>query len=197
MSSRRSSNASGKSGKSGRSGLLSPSVVGGASGMGSRSSFGGSQSAASSLAMALTDDQLAQFEDAFSLMADAKSNVITHDGLASVFDMLGLGANDDDIENMLNEVEPSGSQQLSFDQFLTIMSRSLEDKSSDDILYASFQVFDVDDSGTINLQEFRGVLEMLGQQLTDEEYIQIIRGADTDADGTIDFEEYKQMLSQG
>ena len=74
------------------------------------------------------------------------------------------------------------------------MSRSLEDKSSEDILHASFQVFDMDDSGTINLAEFRLILEQLGQDLTDEEYKHVIWGADADEDGTINFEEYKQML---
>ena len=42
--------------------------------------------------------------------------MITHDRLADVFDMLGLGATDEDVAEMLNEVEPSGSQLLSFDQ---------------------------------------------------------------------------------
>merc|ERR1712000_752439 len=60
---------------------------------------------------------------------------------------------------------------------------------------AAFNVFDKDGSGTISAEELRQVMKSLGENLTDAEIDEMIAEADKDRNGTIDYEEFVQLLS--
>ena len=49
-------------------------------------------------------------------------------------------------------------------------------------------VFDKDHNGFISLQELRQVMNSLGERLTDEELEEMLREADTDGDGELNYE---------
>ena len=52
---------------------------------------------------------------------------------------------------------------------------------------ALLQAFDKDGSGKISEDELRTVMQSLGERLTDEELKEMIREADVDGDGEIDY----------
>ena len=56
------------------------------------------------------------------------------------------------------------------------------------LLYHHPQVFDKDGDGTISATELRYVMANLGEKMTDEEIDEMLREADTDGDGKIDYE---------
>jgi hypothetical protein len=51
----------------------------------------------------------------------------------------------------------------------------------------AFKVFDKDDNGFISAAELRHVMTNLGEKLTDDEVDEMIREADTDGDGQVDY----------
>ena len=56
------------------------------------------------------------------------------------------------------------------------------------------QVFDRDGNGFISAAELRHVMTNLGEKLTDEEVDEMIREADVDGDGQINYEEFVKMM---
>ena len=52
----------------------------------------------------------------------------------------------------------------------------------------AFKVFDKDGNGLISAEELRFVMTNLGEKLTDEEVDDMIREADTDGDGQVNYE---------
>ena len=62
-------------------------------------------------------------------------------------------------------------------------------------LREAFNVFDKDGNGTISEDELRQVMHNLGEKLTDEDIKAMMREADTDGDGEVNFEEFVQMMS--
>ena len=56
------------------------------------------------------------------------------------------------------------------------------------------QVFDKDGNGFISAAELRHVMTNLGEKLTDEEVDEMIREADIDGDGQINYEEFVKMM---
>ena len=63
-----------------------------------------------------------------------------------------------------------------------------------DELKRAFEIFDKDGNGTISAAELRHVMTNLGEKLTDEEVDEMIREADVDGDGQINYEEFVKMM---
>ena len=59
----------------------------------------------------------------------------------------------------------------------------------------AFALFDTDGDGSISVKELGKVIRSLGQNPTDSEIINIISKADTNRNGTIEFEEFVVMMS--
>ena len=58
-----------------------------------------------------------------------------------------------------------------------------------------FSVFDKDGNGYISSAELRHVMTNLGEKLTDEEVDEMIREADIDGDGQVNYEEFVAMMT--
>ena len=58
----------------------------------------------------------------------------------------------------------------------------------------AFKVFDKDGNGFISAAELRHIMTNLGEKLTDEEVDEMIREADVDGDGQINYDEFVDMM---
>lgn len=82
----------------------------------------------------------------------------------------------------------AGNGTIDFPEFLTMMAKKMKDSDSEDELKEAFKVFDKDGNGFISAAELRHVMTNLGEKLTDEEVDEMIREADTDGDGQVNYE---------
>lgn len=64
----------------------------------------------------------------------------------------------------------------------------MKDTDSEEELREAFRVFDKDGNGFISAAELRHVMTNLGEKLTDEEVDEMIREADLDGDGMVNYE---------
>ena len=67
----------------------------------------------------------------------------------------------------------------------------MKDTDSEEELREAFRVFDKDGNGFISAAELRHVMTNLGEKLTDEEVDEMIREADIDGDGQVNYEGMK------
>lgn len=61
-------------------------------------------------------------------------------------------------------------------------------------LKAAFQIFDLDGDGTIEIEDIKFALELMGEKITEEEVKEILNMADLDKNGSISFEEFMKLL---
>lgn len=77
------------------------------------------------------------------------------------------------------------------------MLAKMKDQESEEEIKEAFKVFDKDGTGVISAAELRHVMTNLGEKLTDTEVDDLIKEADVDGDGQINYEEFvKLMLSK-
>ncbi|KAH9790425.1 calmodulin-7 [Citrus sinensis] len=169
----------------------------------------------------LTDDQISEFKEAFSLFdkdGDAipfqvydmgiwsfmdsssvgveigSSGCITTKELGTVMRSLGQNPTEAELQDMINEVDADGNGTIDFPEFLNLMARKMKDTDSEEELKEAFRVFDKDQNGFISAAELRHVMTNLGEKLTDEEVDEMIREADVDGDGQINYEEFVKVM---
>ena len=76
-----------------------------------------------------------------------------------------------------------------------MMARKLKDgQESNEELQMAFRVFDKDGNGKISAAELRHVMTNLGEKLTDEEVDEMMREADINGDGEIEYDGWYQSV---
>ncbi|KAF1744447.1 hypothetical protein MXB_1397 [Myxobolus squamalis] len=65
-----------------------------------------------------------------------------------------------------------------------------------DLIKRSFQAFDKDGDGFVNSAELRHIMTTLGEKLTEEEANDMIRDADVEGNGRIDYSEFVTRMAQ-
>jgi calmodulin len=119
---------------------------------------------------------------------------ITTKELGTVMRSLGQNPTEAELMDMINEIDADGNGDIDFPEFLTVMARKMKDTDSEEEILEAFKVFDKDGNGFISAAELRHIMTNLGEKLTDEEVDEMIREADIDGDGQINYEEFVKMM---
>ncbi|GLB41005.1 putative glycoside hydrolase family 92 protein [Lyophyllum shimeji] len=145
----------------------------------------------------LSEEQISEFKEAFSLFDKDGDGTITTKELGTVMRSLGQNPTEAELQDMINEVDADGNGTIDFPEFLTMMARKMRDTDSEEEIKEAFKVFDKDGNGYISAAELRHVMTNLGEKLSDTEVDEMIREADVDGDGQINYDEFvKMMLSK-
>jgi len=142
----------------------------------------------------LNEEQIAEFKEAFSLFDKDGDGTITTKELGTVMRSLGQNPTEAELQDMINEVDADGNGTIDFPEFLSLMARKMKDTDTEEELVEAFKVFYRDGNGLISAAELRHVITNLGEKLTDEEVDEMIREADVDGDGHINYEEFVRMM---
>jgi len=144
----------------------------------------------------LSQEQISEFREAFSLFDKDGDGSITTVELGTVMRSLGQNPTEIELQDMINEVDSDGDGTLSFEEFLQMMASKLAGEDDEDELAQAFKVFDKDGSGTISADELRTVMKSLGENLSNSEIDAMISEADVDGDGQISFPEFVKMMAK-
>ena len=142
----------------------------------------------------LTEEQIAEFKEAFALFDKDGDGTITTKELGTVMRSLGQNPTEAELQDMINEVDVDGNGTIDFPEFLSLMARKMKETDTEEELMEAFRVFDRDGNGFISAHELRHVMTNLGEKLTNEEVDEMIKEADLDGDGAINYEEFVRMM---
>merc|ERR1711994_994437 len=96
---------------------------------------------------------------------------------------------------MIDEVDCDGNGSIDFAEFFCMMKDTDFEEDIIELCPETFRVFDKDGNGFISASELRQVMANLGEKLTDEEVDEMIREADIDGDGQVNYEEFVTMMT--
>lgn len=83
------------------------------------------------MAEQLTEEQIAEFKEAFSLFDKDGDGTITTKELGTVMRSLGQNPTEAELADMINEVDADGNGTIDFPEFLTMMARKMKDTDSE------------------------------------------------------------------
>ncbi|XP_054822260.1 calmodulin-like protein 11 isoform X1 [Prosopis cineraria] len=147
------------------------------------------------MAEILSEEQIVEFKEAFCLFDKDGDGCITLEELATVIRSLDQNPTDEELQDMISEVDADGNGTIEFAEFLTLMAKKMKETDAEEELKEAFKVFDKDQNGYISASELRHVMINLGEKLTDEEVDQMIKEADLDGDGQVNFDEFVKLMT--
>ncbi|KAJ0234499.1 Calmodulin-1 [Hirschfeldia incana] len=142
----------------------------------------------------LTDEQISEFIEPFCLFDKDGDGCITTEELGTVMRSLGQNPTEAELQDMFKEVETDGDGTIDFPEFLILMAKKIKGTDSEEEMKEAFRVFDKDQSGFISAAELRHVMTNLREKLTDEEVEEMVREADVDGDGQINYGEFVKIM---
>ncbi len=142
----------------------------------------------------LNEEKLIELREAFEIFDRDKDGFITIKELGEVMKNLGQAPTESEIQDIINEIDIDGNGNIDFKEFLGLMSRKMRDTDTEEELMEAFKVFDRDGNNFITSSELKHVMMALGEKVTDEEVDEMIREADINNDGCINYDEFVRMV---
>nr|AAL40866.1 calmodulin [Nostoc punctiforme] len=138
----------------------------------------------------IDEQEIEKLWQAFKVLDVDGNGAISTDELGEVMRSLGQNPTETGLRDLIKEIDVDLSGTIDFDEFKTLMIAKVGDRESR--LKLAFSAFDEDNSGQITAVELRTVMSQFG--LTDAELKEMLQEVDHDGDGSIDFEEFCQLV---
>ena len=149
----------------------------------------------------LTPQQLEQFKKYFTMFDKEKKGFIHTSQVGQILRTMGQAFEERDLKQLIKEFDTDGSNQIEFEEFAALVARFiLEDDDSgalEEELREAFRLYDKQGNGYINVSDLRDILRALDDNITEDELDEMIAEIDTDGSGTVDFDEFMEMMSGG
>ena len=142
----------------------------------------------------ISEEKITEFKEAFEIFDKDKDGYITTKELGDIMKNLGQTPSEAELQDMINEVDIDGNGTIDFKEFLGLMARKMRDADTEEELIEAFKVFDRDGNGLISGNELQHVMNSLGENISQDEVEEMIKEADLDGDGYINYEEFVRMI---
>jgi|TARA_Y200000002_G_scaffold318678_1_gene277716 centrin-1 len=144
----------------------------------------------------LTEEQKQEIREAFDLFDTDGSGTIDQKELKVAMRALGFEPKKEEIKKMIKDIDTDGSGTIDFQEFLEMMTAKMSQKDSREEILKAFRLFDEDETGKITFANLKRVAKELGENMTDEELMEMIDEADRDGDGEINEEEFLRIMKK-
>jgi len=134
----------------------------------------------------------------FQLFDVKKQDFLLADEIGEVMRAMGFRPTDEELTELIDEIDEDGSGAIEFGEFAQLCAKFLVEDPDPETLRAelkdAFRLFDKEGSGFITMVQFRGIIAEVDPKLTEEDLDAIISEIDEDGSGTMDFEEFCEMM---
>ncbi|KAJ4932297.1 hypothetical protein JOQ06_010722 [Pogonophryne albipinna] len=150
---------------------------------------------------ALTNDEIEELREAFVEFDKDKDGFISCKDLGNLMRTMGYMPTEMELIELSQNINMNLGGHVDFEDFVELMTPKLVAETAGMIglkeLKDAFREFDLDGDGSITSGELRrAMIKLLGEQTCKKEIEAVVREADDNGDGTVDFEEFVKMMSQ-
>ena len=144
----------------------------------------------------LEDGKISECREVFNLFDKTGDGIIDKNELPDLMRAMNVDpADDGEVREWMNRVDKNRTGKVEFEEFLELFAAFAKEEDPEKELVEAFKIFDKDGSGKISADELRYVMLNLGEKLTQEEADEMIKEADTNRDGQIDYAEFVKLLT--
>ncbi|KAI3500200.1 hypothetical protein L1887_36017 [Cichorium endivia] len=132
----------------------------------------------------------------FDVNGDGKISISE---LGSILGALGTVTPEDELKAVMKEIDTDGDGFIDLNEFIEFQrggSGAVDGATVDKELREAFALYDQNKNGKISANELHSVLKSLGEKCSLKDCRKMIASVDVDGDGSVNFEEFKKMMSK-
>ncbi|XP_050710469.1 troponin C, isotype gamma-like isoform X2 [Eriocheir sinensis] len=151
-----------------------------------------------SIVDSLDKEQIAGLRKAFDAFDTDKKGSINVDTITTILRMMGVKVSESNLREIISEVDEDGSGELEFEEFCALAAKFLIEEDEESLkaeLKEAFRIYDKQGDGYITTKVLKEILRELDNKLTEEDLDGIIDEVDEDGSGTLDFDEFMEMMT--
>ncbi|CAG9856422.1 unnamed protein product [Phyllotreta striolata] len=146
------------------------------------------------------DDQKTEIiRKAFTMFDTGKTGFIETIKIATILNTIGQLFDETALNELIIKNDPDKTGQVNFDSFYEIVSpfleEDLDEAETQQELKEAFRLYDREGNGYITTGTLKEILAALDDNLTSRDLDGIIAEIDTDGSGTVDFDEFMEMMT--
>lgn len=111
---------------------------------------------------------------------------------------MGQQFNQQTLDELIEEVDEDKSGQLEFEEFIILAAKFIVEEDEEAMakeLKEAFRLYDKEGNGFIPTSCLKEIMRELDDKLSDEELDGMIAEIDSDGSGTVDFDEFMEMMA--
>merc|ERR1711893_194178 len=149
-------------------------------------------------ATALEKDEIKVLKICFNMFDVKQQEFLSAEDLDDILRAMGFRPSKEELKEILEEIDEDGSGEIEFNEFCQLCAKFLVEEPDEDTLRnelkEAFRIYDKDGSGAITTDQLREIIGELDPRLTSEDLDGIIEEIDEDGSGTMDFDEFCQLM---
>lgn len=149
-------------------------------------------------ATGLEPDEIKVLKICFNMFDFKDQGFLSADDLDDILRGMGFRPSKEELKEILEEIDEDGSGEIEFEEFCQLCAKFLIEEPDEETMKAelkeAFRVYDKEANGFITTDTLREIISELDQRLTTEDLDGIIEEIDEDGSGTMDFDEFCQMM---
>merc|ERR1711953_863069 len=106
-----------------------------------------------------------------------------------VLKSMGVDVNKTDMDNYASEVDEEETGKFTFMMFCQVAAKFMKEE-----LKEAFRIYDKEGQGFITNDVLKEILREIDSSLTEDDLDNIIEEVDEDGSGTMDFDEFQEMM---
>jgi len=144
----------------------------------------------------MTKDQIKAFQETFKLFDKNGDGKISYKDLGEMLRTMGYDPSNQELKDLIANADSNSNGYLEFEEFLnfTIKPTPGDDEGRAEELMAAFRFFDNNGDGFIVRSELKTAMRKIGETTRDSDIDAIIKEADLDKDGRINYVEFVEVL---
>ncbi|KAG4080700.1 hypothetical protein HA402_013230 [Bradysia odoriphaga] len=144
------------------------------------------------------EQKVAIMRKAFQMFDTTKCGFIETSKIATILNTMGQLFDDNELQALIAENDVDSSGKVNFDGFSNIAGHFLEEEDAEAMqqeLKEAFRLYDREGNGYITTSTLKEILAALDDKLNNADLDGIIAEIDTDGSGTVDFDEFMEMMT--
>merc|ERR1719285_81046 len=143
----------------------------------------------------IPQDFISEMREAFYYFDKGGRGYISGKEMPSLLRALGWNPTQQEVNDIMAEVDVDHNGKIDLREFIVMMHGQVGTTDTMEEMRIAFRAFDTDGDGKVSKEEFRLCMLNYGEKFVEEDIELMIRLADKDNNGYIDFQEFVRMLT--